>query len=171
MGFLANGTGPNPGGSSKGLPYPIPENLLKTRRGGACPSRPSLPLGEGAPVLTLGRMRGTVPVIRAVRSNRRGGTSGPPGNGPMGASGPTKDQTHLRIRRRGGCPHPPVSSRVPFLGGPASVRPLQKGKRASGYAVGAGALTRPPCPATQLEPHRNKGALKNGSSRLSHTAQ
>ena len=43
-----------------------------------------------------------------VRSRRRGGTSGPPGNGPMGASGPTKDQTHLRIRRRGGCPHPPA---------------------------------------------------------------
>ena len=45
---------------------------------------------------------------RPVRFRRRGGTSGPPGNGPMGASGPTKDQTHLRIRRRGGCPHPPA---------------------------------------------------------------
>ena len=77
----------------------------------------------------------------------------------MGASGPTKDQTHLRIRRRGGCPHPPVSSRVPFLGGPASVRPLQKGKRASGYAVRA-ANSRPSCSAAQLEPHRSKGAPK-----------
>ena len=50
-------------------------------------------------------------------------------------------------------------------------RALQKIKRTFGYAVGAGALTRPPSPATQLEPHRNKGALKKGSSRLSHTAQ
>ena len=67
LGFLANGTGPNPGGSPKGLPYPIPENLLKTRRGGACPSRPSLPLGEGAPVLTLGWMRGTLPITLPLR--------------------------------------------------------------------------------------------------------
>ena len=38
----------------------------------------SLPLGEGAPVLTLGWMRGTLLVMRAVRLNRRGGTPGPP---------------------------------------------------------------------------------------------
>ncbi len=35
----ADGTGSVDGGRPKGLPYPNPEVLLKTRRGGACPSR------------------------------------------------------------------------------------------------------------------------------------
>ena len=43
----------------------------------------SLPPGKGAPVRTLGRMRGTVPVVRAVYSTRRGGTLGRPS--PLGS--------------------------------------------------------------------------------------
>ena len=35
----ANGTGANPGGRPKGLPYPTSEGFLENRRGGACPSR------------------------------------------------------------------------------------------------------------------------------------
>ena len=35
----ANAPGANPGGRPKGLPYPIPEEFLENRRGGACPSR------------------------------------------------------------------------------------------------------------------------------------
>ena len=147
---------------------PLGPGIPKIEAGAAPPPRLTLPSQRSRFVSCV---RATARVARKPSPlGDRGGTSGPPGNGPMGASGPTKDQTHLRIRRRGGCPHPPVSSRVPFLGGPASVRPLQKGKCASGYAVGAGALTRPPCPATQLEPHRSKGALKKGSSRLSTIA-
>ena len=46
--------------------------------------------------------------VRPRAAEVRGGTPGPPGNGPMRASGPTKDRTHLRIHRRGGCPHPPA---------------------------------------------------------------
>ena len=73
------------------------------------------------------------------------------------------------MHRKGGCPHPPVSNRVPLLGGPAGVRPLQKDKRASGYAVGA-AISRPSSPAAQLELRRSKGAFNLGSSRLSTIA-
>ena len=37
--------GANPGGSPKGLPYPNPEGIIKTRRGGTCPFRgPDRPL-------------------------------------------------------------------------------------------------------------------------------
>ena len=65
----------------------------------------------------------------------------------MGASGPTKDQTHLRIRRRGGCPHPPAPEDSSTRRGGTPGRPetarrghraLQKIKRTFGYAVGAG---------------------------------
>ena len=38
-------------------------------------------------------------------------------------------------------------------------------------AVGAGVLTRPPFPAAQLEPHRNKGAFDQGSAKFSIAAQ
>ena len=75
--------------------------FLYLRRGG-CPHPPEpSPLGEGAE-------RSEADGVR------RGGTPGPPGNGPMRASGPTKDRTHLRIHRRGGCPHPPAT--FPFRG-------------------------------------------------------
>ena len=42
------------------------------------PVQNSFPLGEGGPVRTLDRMRGTVPIILSFRSTRRGGTPGPP---------------------------------------------------------------------------------------------
>ena len=37
--YRANAPGANPGRRPKGLPYPIPEEFLENRRGGACPSR------------------------------------------------------------------------------------------------------------------------------------
>ena len=41
--------GANPGGSPKGLPYPNPEGIIKTRRGGTCPVRgPDRPLRTSA---------------------------------------------------------------------------------------------------------------------------
>ena len=83
----------------------------------------SLLLGEGAPVGTLGRMRGTPPMFE--RSRQSGIAFAPQGrrwhgaamtdegdhggapviDGPLGTAAPTKSIVTLR---RGGCPHPPV---------------------------------------------------------------
>ena len=62
----------------------------------------SRPPGEGAPVRTLGRMRGTVPVMRAVYSTRRGGTLGRPS--PLGS-----DACRVRLPGRA----VPVAHRTP----------------------------------------------------------
>ena len=94
---------------------------------------------------------------------RRGGSKTRPQNLPLGKvagrqarrmRGPAPITLLFRSTRRGGTLGRPGTARWGH-------RALQKIKRTFGYAVGAGALTRP----------RNKGALKKGSSRLSHTAQ
>ena len=66
---------------------------------------------------------------------------------------PLRQNRKIPPSRRGGCPHPPASEdsstrRGGTLGRPETARwghrALQKIKRTFGYAVGAGALTRPP---------------------------
>ena len=74
---------------------------------------------------------------------------------PAGRRGrrPLRQNRKIPPSRRGGCPHPPASEdsstrRGGTLGRPETARwghrALQKIKRTFGYAVGAGALTRPP---------------------------
>ena len=98
----ADGTGAVDGGRPKGLPYPNSEVLLKNRRGGACSSRgpvwdrplrkerirsvirrrggprPARAFPWGKVPSETRRMMGTLPVMRVVRSNRRGGPMWPP---------------------------------------------------------------------------------------------
>ena len=68
-----------------------------------------LPLGEGAPVRTLGRMRGTVPITLPLRSSRRGGTPGPPvkpspSKGEGGTRSVTDEGAFLTCAIPGGSP-------------------------------------------------------------------
>ena len=59
---------------------------------------------------------------------------------PMRTSGPTKEQKHLRMLCRGGCPHPPAP-------------------KCSDLPVGAAPCGRPRFPEPNLSPTTPKGAL------------
>ena len=98
----------SPGGSPKGLPYPIPKEFLENRMGGVCPSCGPVwdrPLREKRNRLFI---------------RRRGGPMWPPameGSLFVGRGLPDAPfHLHAKRRRGGACP-----SR-----GPASVRPLRK---------------------------------------------
>ena len=73
------------------------------------PMQNGLPLGEGAPVRTLGRMRGPVPITLPLRSSRRGGTPGPPvkpspSKGEGGTRSVTDEGAFLTCAIPGGSP-------------------------------------------------------------------
>ena len=88
----------------------------------------------------------------------------------MGASGPTKDQTHLRIRRRGRS-----QTRPPFLDIRRGAQYAPAGREVVGpygrtgrfpHLVGAGALTRPP---QRIPPTRRSGYQPPVSNRVPFT--
>ena len=96
---------------------------------------------------------------------------------PAGRRGrrPLRQNRKIPPSRRGGCPHPPASEdsstrRGGTLGRPETARwghrALQKIKRTFGYAVGAGALTRPP---QRIPPTRRGGYQPPVSNRVLFT--
>ena len=70
---------------------------------------------QGRTVCACGPLRSSAPTAKSEDSRiSQGRHTGPPGNGPLGASGPAKDQTHLQIRRRGGCQPPAGAHSAPL---------------------------------------------------------
>ena len=125
------------------------------------------------PPASLPPIRGKVPsACEADKGglwNRRGPLAGRRGRRPL------RQNRKIPPSRRGGCPHPPApedssTRRGGTLGRPETARwghrALQKIKRTFGYAVGAGALTRPP---QRIPPTRRGGYQPPASNRVLFT--
>ena len=105
-------------------------------------SPPNIPLPLKSPLVKRGAQSGVGIPFPRDHSRRAlfslyGRHTGAPGNGPMGASGPTADRMHLRICRRGAQCAP---------AGRRGRRPLRQNRKLPLNFVGAAHLGRPPFP-------------------------